>query len=596
MSLDKEIVININTRLKGLENSLNALESSSKKSGQTAGKGIAEGVKSAEAPVKKSLINIQNLVKGYLSFKGLQMLGRSITSAFSGGIEAMAAQEQVTIQLSSALKMVGEDVEKTVPVIQKYSSEMQNLYGYGNELIEQHTARMTRALGNSSDAMNVVQRAMHISRESGQDFSKVVNDINTALETGSARGMKDYIVGVEELQNELRGAHTTSEKYSIILGKINSQFGQEIPESTKLAQDRMREAYADLVKAIGGGEAGTKTMQNALTELTSLINNSLIPATEKFFGDWWAGVGRMTRAMQRLGGRKDGDSEQGEVLEDVRSRFSSQLIEAQLSGNQELVEKLSKAIERTDKEIIARDERRAKEEAERQNKAIVNQQKTIEKSGQKVAEIVEWKMSEAIKNQLILERKREEYREQLSQEERASRIAYNEGMFEAQQQAYQQQYELQLSHQQRIEEQHLEHINKIANLTSEGFQQLMNLHSTWSSDSTNTFGKVAGSVSSLAPTIGALAPIPGGAAIGQAVGMGASFLGQVFGREDNKNQSVTDRPYKDREVQFRRTAPENVYNTYQFNVSANNIIGEKDLDDVAKKLQPALKRVEARSL
>ena len=595
MGLDKDIVININTRLKGLENSLKDLESNSTKSGKKAGKGIAEGVKTAEAPVKKSLLNMQNLIKGYLSFKGLQMLGRTITSAFSGGIAAMSEQEQVTIQLSSALKMVGEDVENVVPIIQRYSGEMQNLYGYGNELIEQHTARMTRALGNSAQAMQVVQRAMHISRESGQDFNKVVNDINTALETGSARGMKDYIVGVESLQDELRGAQDTSEKYSIILDKINSQFGQEIPESTAIAQDRLREAYADLVKAIGGGEAGSQNMQNALTELTSLINNDLIPATEKFFGDWWAGVGRMTRAMQTIGGTRQDSSEQKDVLEDIRGRFSSQLIEAQLTGNQELVAQLTQAIERTDKEILARDERRAKEEAERQNNAHEKQHKTIEKSGEKVAEIVECKMSEALQNQIILERKREEYREQLAQEERESRIAYNEGMHEAQLNAYQQQYELQLSHQQRIEEQQIEHITKIANITSEGFQQLMNLHSTWNDDSTNTFGKVAGTVADLAPVVGAIAPIPGGAAIGQAVGMGASLLGQVFGRDENKGQSATERQYKDREVQFRRTAPENVYNNYQFNVSANNIIGEKDLDDVAKKLQPALKRVEARA-
>lgn len=257
--------------MKKVESSMDRLEKSTKKLGETSKKSLAKVHVSFSTLAKATGVSIA----ASAAIKGLQSAYSSLISSVGAVNAAYDEQTEAVKGLETALRLNGESVEDLSPKFQAFASEMQALTGVGDE-VTLGLMKQASMMGISADQLDdVAKSAIGLAEATGKD-------LNTALKM-TADAMNGNFSVLKRSIPAIASAATEEEKLAAVQALASRGLEAKAESADRLAGmvERAQGALGDMREQFGAllapirmvAATGVKYFAEQITEL-------LIPATE----------------------------------------------------------------------------------------------------------------------------------------------------------------------------------------------------------------------------------------------------------------------------------------------------------------------------
>ena len=589
--------IEVDTVLKNHDSKMKEMESTTKTSAEKSGKALGGGFQSGSNISSKALSVLSTAVVAFVAQRAV----KALVGFFKDVTAAADEQHRTTRLLSNTIKSLGEDVDVVLPEIQEFSDGLARIDGTANELTETLVAKLSRSLGSSSAAMDTVAMSQRIAIENSSDLNSVTNALHRAMETGTARSLRNYVGNIDQLQESLSEANTAGERQEIIMQALNKQYDMTEEVQTTLGE-KMRgitTATADWRKEVGMGADKSDGIHDIMTNIQLVIRDQLIPATAEWMEDWWAGINRIARAVNDIMFEPISESEIRGLTSELKAIEFAQKNIAYYSD--EWIQNQIRAVEITNKIIKLRQD----EERERARRA----QDSIVQAGVEEAEAVvkvqhePWEMSEMQDWEIFEKWNRDQEAIARERQQEQTRVygnmnsAYEEALAQNEAKIQRELELLEMAHQERVD-----YWAKIDNDVATTSSAIIGIHSHWSSDSLNLFGKLSGTMQQGLGLAGSLVSSVNPIA-GSALAIGATVSGlamSLFGSASDGDRAVADatnRSYNERTAQIRRAKAETINFNNNIDFNAAGFIDKLGLRKFTRdELIPAINYTQQRAL
>lgn len=221
----------------------------------------------ASAEWKKTVGQMEagfNKLKTQVGKFGALIAGAFSVAAVQGMIRAFNEQENASARLTQALRNAGVTSKETQAEMERFSSQMQKLTVYGDEVVTNVQAMLTAMTGLTGQAVQpLTKAALDLASGLKIDAESAANLIAKTVEGQDALGR--YGISV-------KGAKDESERLAMITDQVRQKFGGFAEAEAKTAAGQMKQfqnAVGDLQEEFG------KLLASALTPIIPIFQRMI---------------------------------------------------------------------------------------------------------------------------------------------------------------------------------------------------------------------------------------------------------------------------------------------------------------------------------